>query len=327
MLSILAVLAVLMVGTAGYVTLDADRGVTFLDALFMTVITVSTVGYEEVWALSPAGKIWTMGIIAFGIVTVSYAFTSLVRLVVSDEFRTSRERRRMNQTIEHMKNHVILCGYGRMGSLVMEELQRRSLPAVVIESDRARDVDLRDANIPCIIGDATEEELLLHAGLMRARALVLALPTDADNVFLTLTAHTLCPDLTIIARAEQPSTEAKLKRAGASRVVCPQVTGALSIVNVLTRPTVMDFAELASRGVDLEIDEFVVGPNSSLAGTTLREAHVPDKTGAMVVAIKKPQREAVFSPDPNVILESGDTLILVGPTGISSRLEAIATEG
>lgn len=322
-LSVLAVLSVLFVGAAGYMIVEAEHHPTFLDALYMMVITISTVGYGEVFPLSSAGELWTIGVITFGIVTVSYAFTSLLSLVVGGELRSSQERKKMEKTIEHLKEHVILCGYGRMGSLVADELRQRDVPVVVVEKDRTLEDDLREDHLPFVIGDATEEEALLDAGLQRARGLVIALPSDADNVYIALTAHTLCPALTIVARAEQPSTEAKLTRAGATRVICPQVIGAIKVANILTRPTVVDFMEVASKGVDLELDEYEIGEQSPLVGRSLRDSGVRRKTGAIVVAIKRADGEALVGPNPDAHLEAKDTLILVGPAGVSSRLDAI----
>jgi len=322
-LSILAVLAVLFVGAAGYMIVEAEHHPTFLDALYMVVITLSTVGYREVIPLSRSGQLWTIGVIAFGIVTVSYAFTSLITLVVGGELRSLRERKKMEKSIEHLGNHVILCGFGRMGALVIHELRERGVPVVVIEKEHALDPDLRDAHVPYVIGDASEEDTLLQAGLMRANALVILLPSDADNVYITLTAHTLQPNLTIVARAEQVSTEAKLTRAGATRVICPQAIGATRVANILTRPTVVDFVEVANKGVDLELDEYEIGDESPLVGRSLRDSGVRRKTGAIVVAIKRADGEALVGPDPDAHLEAKDTLILVGPAGVSSRLDEI----
>jgi voltage-gated potassium channel len=210
-----------------------------------------------------------------------------------------------------------------MGGLVMNELSRRKVSVVVVEIKKESEDGLRASKVPYILGDATEEATLMHAGLMRARAMVVALASDADSVYITLTAHALRPDLNIIARAEHPSTEAKLKRAGATRVVCPQETGALKIANVITRPTVVDFVELAVRGLELEIDEYLIGAGSPLVGQALRESPLRRGTNATVVAIKRADGKAIFSPDPDAVLSAGDTLILVGPAGISGRLANI----
>ncbi|MFQ5590388.1 MAG: potassium channel family protein [Phycisphaerae bacterium] len=322
-LSILALLAVFVVGTTGYMFIEREHNPSLVDAAYMTTITLSTVGYAEVWPLGTSGKLWSIGVIVFGIGTVSIAFTSLVTLFVSGEIRLARQRKRMESAIERIKDHVIVCGYGNMGALAAKELARRRLSVVVIESARDRLRLLNDDGLPFIHGDATDEDVLMRAGVTRASALVATLPHDADNVFITLTARTLRPALRILARAEQPTAEAKLVRAGASRVICPQVMGASRIASILTRPTVVDFVDMASKGVDLEMDEYVVRSDSLLAGKSLRDSPVRQKTGAIVVAIKRADGKTHVNPDPDEILQVGDTLVLVGSVGVSSRLDAM----
>ena len=324
-LSIVALLGVYVVGTIGYLVIEVDRHPSVLDAAYMTGITLATVAYREVWDLSDHGRMWTLGVITFGIATVSVAFTSLIALFVSGEFRSLREKKKMDTAFERIRDHIILCGYGRMGSLIANDLRQRAVPFVVVDIKPDNAERLRESGVPFLIADATEEETLLRAGLMRAQALVTAVPNDADNVYMTLTAHTMRPELTIIARAEQPTTEAKLRRAGATRVICPQVIGANFVVNVLTRPNVVDFFEIANRGVDLEMDEYVVGAESPLAGRSLRESMLREQTGAMVVAIKHADGKTLFNPDAGAVVTAGDMLILVGPAGVSSRLDAIGS--
>lgn len=322
-LAVLALASVVLVGTAGFMLIEGERGLSFLDAFYMTVITVSTVGFREAFPLSKAGQIWTILTIGFGVVTVTYAFGSVVSLLVSGELRSQQVRRKMHKKIEGLQDHTIVCGYGRMGSLIVEELQRKKIDVVVVESDPSKTVQLIEAGLAYVIGDATDEEILKQAGLLRAHALVISLPTDADNVYVTLTVHTLCPEVLIIARAEQLSTEIKLQRAGATRVVCPQVIGARKMANILTRPNVVDFVEVADQGFDLEIDEYRIGSGSPLVGKSLRDANVRDRTGATIVAIKREDGETLVSPDPTSVLAANDTLILVGSPGISDRLDRI----
>jgi len=322
-LAVASLLGVLVIGSAGYMLIEEDRHISLLDSIYMTVVTVSTVGFKEVWPLSGPAKVWTIGVIVFGIGTVSVAFTSLISLIISGELRFEREKRKMETTISDMRNHVILCGYGRMGSLAVREMVERGLRVVVVEVGSSFEDALREAGIPHVIGDATDEEVLKKAGLMNARALVAALPSDADNVYIALTARTLRSDVLIVGRAEQPGTEAKLKRAGASRVICPQVIGATQVANVLTRPNVVDLVEMANKGVDLEIDEYVVARRSPLEGATLRGSALREKTGASVVAIKRADGETLFNPDPAAVLAAGDTLVLVGPAGVSARLDKL----
>ncbi len=322
-MAVLAVLAVLLVGTAGYMVLEQDFHPSFGDAAYMTVITVSTVGFTEVWPLSPTTRLWTIGVITFGIATVSYAFTSLVAMFVSGELRSQRERKKMTKTVDQLRDHVILCGYGRTGSLVIEELHRQGVHSVVI--DHATDVEphLKQAGIPYLIGDATSEDLLLRAGLLRADALVATLSNDADNVYITLTANAIKPELRIIARAEPPTTEPKLRRAGAARVICPHITGARKMAALITRPNVVDFVETVSEGVELEMDEFHISAGSSLNGRTLRESRVRDMSGGSVVAIKRADGETMYNPEPSSVIRQGDTLIVVGPSGISGKLKML----
>ena len=322
-LAVVALFGVFIVGSIGYILIEADQNLTPLDAAYMTAITLSTVGYTEVWKLSDAGRLWTIGVIVFGIGTVSIAFTSLIALLVGGELRSHRESKKMEMRLRQMRDHVVLCGYGRMGSLIAKELTRRTVPVAVVEIKPERENNLRDAGIPYLIEDATDDKTLRKAGLMHARALVTVLPHDADNIYVTLTARTLRPDLSIVARAEQPATEAKLKRAGASRVICPQVIGATRMANVITRPNVVDFVDIANKGVDLEMDEYVIRDRSPLKGKTLRESTLRQKTGAMVIAIKRADGETLFNPDPDAVLAVNDTLILVGTAGVSSRLDEI----
>ncbi len=327
LLAVLAVVAVLALGTAGYVILEADRCPSLLAAAYMTVITVSTVGFQEAWSLGDRGRVWTMVIIAFGIITVSYALTSLVALFVSGALRSVRARKKMETTIKQMRGHVILCGYGRVGALVATELTQRQVAVVVVEVKPELEGRLQAAGLACVIGDGTDEQILLAAGLERADTLVATLPHDIDNVYAVLTARTLRPDLKIIARAEQPAAETKLKRAGATQVISPQVIGATRIANVVTRPNVVDFVDLANKGVDLEIDEYVIADRSPLVGTTLRDSLLREQTGASVVAIKKADGETLFNPAPTSSFEASDTLILVGPAGVSALLDQLGPRG
>jgi voltage-gated potassium channel len=322
-ISLLAILAVLVAGAAGYMVIEGEQHPTFLDAVYMVVITLSTVGYQEAIPLSSGGRLWTILVIVVGIVTVSFAFTSLLSLVVGGELRSLREKKKMQKTIEHLSDHVVVCGYGRMGAMVASELRRQGVQVVVVEIDSGAEKSLRDDGLAYVIGDATEEDNLREAGIERARALVVLLPSDSDNVYVTLTAHTLYPDMNIVARAEQLSTEAKLLRAGATRVVCAQIIGATKIANILTRPTVVDFVEIANKGVDLEMDEYRIHERSPLVGQSLRDAGVRRKTGATVVAIKRSDGETLVNPNPDEQFRAEDIVILVGSVGVSSRLDAI----
>lgn len=315
--SLVALVAVFVLGTAGYVLLsDASVG----DAAYMTLITLSTVGYGEA---VPTGRVWTAVVIIVGIGVVSVAYASLLTLFVGGEIRAVLGRRRLQSKIEQLSGHTVLCGYGRMGALTATMLKQEGASVVVVENKKTMRPDLEAANLLYVIGDATEEETLQAAGLMRAGSLVAALPGDADNVYVALTARSLRPDLQIVTRAEQSTTEHKLRRAGANRVVCPQVIGAKRIVDTLLRPQVVDFFDVAARGVELEMDAYRVGPASVLCNSTLRESMLRQRTGAMVAAITRADGTSLFHPDPDETIREGDQLILIGRAGTFSRLKTL----
>jgi len=325
-LSLLALAVVFLVATAGYRVIEAKQEITWFQAAYMTVITLTTVGYGEVWAMSDAARMWTLGVIVFGIGTVSVAFTSLITMFVSGELQVLHTRRKMEHAIEQMRNHVIVCGYGRTGTLIVQELKKRRVPTVILEVNLEHEAQVQQAGVPYLIEDATDDATLLRAGIMHARALVVVLGEDADNVYITLTAHALRMELLIIARATQASTEAKLKRAGASRVVCPQVVEATRISNIITHPNVVDFMEMTAKGVQLEMDEYVVKRTSRICGKPLRESLVREKSGAIVVAVKRSDGNTMYSPGPEFVIDVGDTLIVVGPAGVSEQLATIGNE-
>lgn len=323
-LSLLGLLAVLAIGTAGYVLL---AGASLTEAAYMTVITVSTVGYGEVIPLNEAGRAWTAVVIVFGIGVVSVAFSSLITLFLGGEIRAVLGRHRVQVKIEHLEGHVVVCGFGRMGALAAQRLRGSGTQVVVVERHKAARSDLESVGLLYVIGDATEEETLRAAGLMRAGTLIAVLTGDAENVFVTLTARGMRPDLQIVARAEQPSTEVKLRRAGANRVICPQVIGAARIFNTVTRPNVVDFFDVAAEGVELEMHEYRVGARSPLRSTCLRDSELRQRVGAMVVAIKRPDGTSVFHPDPDLVIREGDLLILIGRAGTATRMEALHLPG
>jgi len=314
-------LLVAFIGLAvlGYVIAGAD----LLDAVYMVVITISTVGYRETVPLGVAGKIWTIVVIAVGLVISGLAFSMLVSLLVTGEVRKVLGRRKLQSKIRQLRDHVIIGGYGRMGQLIARELTAEGLKTVVVESDPQKTSTIEEQGLLYVLGDASEEESLLGAGVDRAKALVTVLPHDADNVYAVLTARGLRPDLFIIARAEQDATEAKLRRAGADRVISPHAIGARRISNILTRPHVVDFVDVAARGVELEMDEYIVTADSPICGKTLRESNLRQRVNVMVVAIKRADGSTAFNPGPDEPILENDILILIGPAGASSQLESL----
>jgi voltage-gated potassium channel len=324
---ILIPIALMIGGTAGYYFLD-DR-YTLFDALYMTVITLTTVGYEEVHPLTPSGRIFTIVLLLFGVLTFLYAVTELVRIVISGEVRELLGRRRMERNLAELKNHMIICGYGRMGRHVCREFSRRGLPFVVIDrrGDLLHDFDL--AHGIALEGDATSDAVLRHAGVERARALVTVAASDADNLFITMSARLLNDKLFIVARAEGELTEEKLHRAGASRVVTPYAIGGLKVAMAVLRPTVVDFIELAtgSEHLDLQIEETLIQPGSKLAGLTLHASGLRQDLGVIVVAIKKANGQLVANPPHDAVMMPGDTLIALGARQSLDRVEVLARCG
>jgi voltage-gated potassium channel len=315
------------VGTTGYYLLD-DR-YSFLDALYMTVITLTTVGYEEVYPLTPSGRVFTIVLLLVGVLTFFYAVTELVRIVISGEVQQLLGRRRMERSLAELKNHMIICGYGRMGRHVCGEFSQRGLPFVVI--DRRGEL-FRDFDVPhgiALEGDATSDAMLLHAGVERARALVTVTASDADNLFITLSARLLNDKLFIVARAEGDLAEEKLRRAGASRVVTPYAIGGLKVAMAVLRPTVVDFIDLATgtEHLDLQIEETLIQPGSKLAGVTLHASGLRQELGIIVVAIKKANGHLAANPPHDAVLMSGDTLITLGARPSLDRVEVLASSG
>jgi voltage-gated potassium channel len=311
-LLLLVPVLLVIVGTLGYYFLEPEY--SLFDALYMTVITLTTVGYEEVHRLSTRGRVFTIFLLLGGVIVFFYAVTELLRLVVSGEVQQLFGRQRMERNLAALRQHMIVCGYGRMGRNVCDEFSQAKLPFVVI--DRREEV-LRDFNLPhavAIAGDATSDEVLRKAGIERARALVTVLASDADNLFITMSARLLNDQLFIVARAEAEAAVPKLERAGANRVVAPYAIGGSKMAQAVLRPAVVDFIDLAMRTehIDLQIEEILIEHGSALAGKDLRSSQLRQELGVIVAAIKKSSGELVANPTGDTVMEGGDILIALG---------------
>lgn len=310
-------------GTLGYVLLE---GWPVFDALYMTVITLTTVGYLEVHPLSTAGRSFTMLLALGGVFTLFYLAGDLIRGMVSGEMARLLGRQRMERQLAGLRNHMIVCGFGRMGRLVCEQFSAAGLPFVLVEQQAAL---LEGFQIPKGIplqGDATSEEVLRRAGVHTARALVAAAASDADNLYITMTARLLNDKMLIVARAEEEAAERKLKRAGASRVVSPYAIGGQRVAQAVLRPNVMDFIELATRSehLELQIEETEILSGSSLRGRSLKDSALRQDLGIIIVAIKKPEGRMDFNPESSTVIEAGDLLITLGHRQQLDRLEKLA---
>lgn len=319
-----AILVVLLAaGTLGYQLVE---GWGWLDALYMTVITITTVGFREVHPLSAGGRVFTMALALGGVFTAFYAGVEFIRAVVTGEILTVFGRQRMESRLEKLSGHFVVCGFGRMGRLVAEEFSSAGLPFVVV--DRESKV-LEGFDIPHgipLVGDATADDVLRRAGVERARALVTAAASDADNLFITMSARLINERLVIVARAEGEGAEVKLRRAGASRVVSPYSIGGRRVAQAVLRPNAMDFIELATRTghLELQIEEVEVGAESALVGRSIKATPVRSELGIIIVAIKKPGGKMAFNPSPDTALEAGDLLITLGHRQQLDRLEEMA---
>ena len=321
--SLVILSSVFWIGVIGYMVIGGLAGAdaSLLDAVYMVAITLSTVGLTEVFPRTPAVQVWTVVIVFFGVTSAAVAIGSLTGLIVEGEIGRLIGSRKLESRIKHLNNHVIICGFGRMGKLLVQRLIERGVPLVVVERDPQKCRRIEQLGQLYLVGDATEEDTLHRAGIGRAKHLVALLTSDGDNVFVTLTARQMRPELHIVARAEQLSSEAKILRAGADRVISTQAIGAERIANVLTRPQLVDLVDVASKSVELEVDEFVVSNDSPIAGKSLRESNIRQAADVMVVAIRGEDGSTRFNPGANEIVQPNDTLITIGPTGAVSCLE------
>ena len=289
-------------------------GYDWVESLWMVVVTISTVGYSEGSTLGTGMQLFSVGVIVLGMSTAAYTFSGIFHLVLEGELERIIGSRRMARDIDELSGHVIICGYGRMGQYLADELHQHGRPLVIIDCDAERLEEAQAHRVLSRRGDATEEEVLASVGVARASTLVTALPSDACNVFITLTARDLNPDLQIIARAEHSSTEKKLRQAGSSRVVMPAVIGARQMVRMITRPSTADLMELVaeSKASDLELDEIVVSVEGKLAGQTVEATQAHRRFRLLVVAVKHPDGRLLPTPHGDYNFAVGDILMVMG---------------
>ncbi len=317
-------LVLMGIGTLGYHLIEPNY--SWFDALYMTVITITTVGSETPHPLTTPGKVFTIFLLLGGVFTLFYTATELIRIVISGEVQQLLGRERMARSLAGLNNHLIVCGYGRMGRFVCREFSRQGLEFVVIDSNAESLVNFNlTGGIP-VTGDGTSDEVLKQAGVDRARALVAVLPSDADNLYITMSARLLNARLFIVARAESEEAEQKLLRAGADRVVAPYAIGGSKVAQAVLRPTVMEFIELATRTehLELQLEQTEVQPGSQLVGASLTSSRIRSDLGLIVVAIKKQHGAMVYTPPPDTVMEAGDTLIALGKRSQLDQLEVLA---
>ncbi len=309
-------------GALGYMFIE---GWGVLDALFMTIITITTVGYGEVQPLSSLGRVYTVGLILVGFGFFVYVAGAVVQFMVEGQIRDILGRQRLNRKIDRLKDHYIVCGYGRIGRVLCKKLRRKPIDLVVIESNPDLVPQMEKDGFPYISGEAYSEANLQKARIEHAKGVIAALGTDADNVFLVLTARQLNPDLNIIARAGDKASKSKLIAAGANRVESPYEMGAASMAQRILRPTVTSFLDLAlsDKPTDIQMEEIPVSAHSHLVGVMLKDSGIRQDYNLIIVAIKKPDGSMHFNPSHLAALNIGDTVIAVGEDVNLQKLEKI----
>lgn len=320
-LSLLLLLLLNFVGTIMYMLIE---GWGFVDAFYMTVITIATVGFGEVEPLSPTGRVFTVILIYLGIGTATTALTNAAALALGPLLWGSLQQRRMRKMIDQLSDHYIVCGYGRMGRQIIRDLQSRQEPFVLVDSNSDLSEQLLDERIPFIIGDATADDTLYSAGLRRAKGLVAALSGDAGNIMTVLTARELNPRIFIVARVVRAETESKLKRAGANRVINPYQIGGHRITLSLLRPVVHDFLDHIFHFGDernVEIGQVHIWPHSQFDGKTIATSGLRDQFNVSILAIREPTGKLEMTPHPNTRLVPHSVLIVIGPPQSIYHLE------
>ncbi len=308
-ISLILFLVVLLSGTAGYYFIE---GWEVFDSLYMTVITLSTVGFHEIEPLSKTGKAFTIGLIFFSLGVVAFAVNYGLKAIFEGEIQDVFGRRKLKKTLDSLQNHYIVCGYGRMGKVICKELKHKGIQTVIVEKER-QELDVDDDAI-IIYGDATRDDLLKSVGIEKAKGLISVLDSDAQNLYVVLSARGLNKNLFIVARANEEGADYKLTRAGADKVVSPYHIGGIRIAHTILKPTVVDFLELTAKAgnMEIQIEEVVVEEASSLAGKTIKEADIRAKNWVVIVALKKDNGKIVFNPRADALIEVGDKVAVIG---------------
>jgi voltage-gated potassium channel len=315
------VLALLIsLGVVGYMGIE---GWNFLDSLYMTVITLSTVGFKEITTLSDAGKIFTILLIVLGVSVLGYLVGSLAQIMFEGQFQRVFGRKKMEMKIEALRDHYIVCGFGRMGALICREFFAKPLSFVVVEKNPEMIEKLEEDKYLYLRGDATDDETLLKAGIKRAKGLISVVASDTENVYITLSARGLNAELFILARSGDEGSDLKLKRAGASKVISPYLIGGNRMAQAILRPNVVDFIEIATgrEHLELQMEEIIFPPDSGFVGENLVSSGFRKETGVMIVGIKKQDGSMIFNPESHTRFGERDTLIVLGQPAAISKLE------
>jgi voltage-gated potassium channel len=321
-IAIAALVMLIALGTGGYMAIEGWR---LLDAFYMTITTIATVGFREVYPLSDRGMVFTILLIIFGVSVLWYTLGKFAQIMFEGQFQRFLGRIKVEKRIESMKDHYIICGFGRIGSLICREFAARPVPFVIVDNNPAVIEKLEDEHYPYIRGNATEDETLLRAGIKRAKGLVSVVTSDTENVYITLTARGLNPDIFILARAGEEGSDIKLKRAGATKVISPYHIGGSRMAQAILRPNVVDFIEIATGRdhLDLQMEEICIPDCSYCVGENLATSGFRKETGVIIVGIKKASGKMVFNPSSHTRIEERDTLIVLGEPLAIQKLEGM----
>jgi voltage-gated potassium channel len=323
--SILSTLLLLVVVST--VGIKLIEGWSWLDSLWHTVITISTVGYGEVKPLSTAGKIFTMLVIVVAFAVFAYGASTVTSMIFEGELRKIFVNKRMEKMVAKLKNHTIVCGIGRTGLAAVKELYKEKVPFVVVEKNEEKIEEAREKypNLIYIHGDATQDETLIKAGIKSASNLIVATADDADNLFITLSAKNLNPRIRIVTRANREENVIKLKRAGATEVILPNVIGGLRMASLAVRPSVVSFLDIVTHHgeIDLRLEEVEVPKGSPFHGKLLKELDIPKKTGVIVIGIKREDGSFILNPTSSTMVLEGDRLIIIGTKEQAEKLRKL----
>lgn len=313
----------MLIGTTGFHYLE---DISWFDSLYVTVISLTTIGYGDIAPKTFEGRLFTMALVLTGVFTLFYVGGAVVGAIVSGELAFYLGKQQMERTLATLHDHLIVCGFGRMGRLVCREFSQNKLPFVIIDQDSKMLGDFQISHGIPLVGDATSDEVLKHAGIERARALVTVMASDAENLYTTMSARLLNSRLFIVARVEEAQSEQKLLRAGANRVVSPYVIGGNRVAQAVLRPTVMDFIELATstEHLELQLEETRITAFSPLVGADLRSPLLKSDMKIMIVAIKKGDGKMHFNPTPETPIQVGDILVAIGRRDHLEKLDALA---
>jgi voltage-gated potassium channel len=319
-LSFVLIISVLAIGTTGFHVIE---GWAWFDGFYMTLITMTTIGYGETYPLSFEGRVFNVFLLLGAVMSGGFLIGTFTQAMLEFELKNVLGRRRMERELANLKDHYIVCGAGRVGRTVVHELRDRKVPCVVVERDAERADWATKEGVPVVVGSASSEGVLLQARIGHAKGLVAAVTSDADNLYIVLTASGMAPDLKIIARSSDEEAIPKLLRAGASQVLSPYHFIGQRIAQLLLRPNVLDFIDTAfgTERIDIRIEEIRLPESTPLGGLTMAQADIRQKTGALILALKKNGGELDFNPAPSLILQAGDYLIAIGSAENLQRLE------